>query len=130
MYCTNCGSQLTPDNPACPNCGFAPGVTPPSVPTALPPAIKPPDPVTTLVFSILVTVFCCMPFGVVGIVYSALAMSRHGAGDYATAQRFKNNAKIWTWIAFGIGLLGIFIWFVVAGLGALGAAGAAARNHP
>ena len=34
-----------------------------------------------LVESILVTIFCCMPFGVVGLVFAAQVNSKFEAGD-------------------------------------------------
>ena len=39
-----------------------------------------------LVWSILTTVFCCQPLGIVAIVYSAKVESRFLCGDYDGAQ--------------------------------------------
>ena len=57
-----------------------------------------------LVWSILATVFCCQPAGIVGIVFTALAMSADGQGNYAVANQHLRTAKTWTWVAFGFGL--------------------------
>lgn len=35
-----------------------------------------------LVESILVTIFCCQPFGIVGIVFASQVNSKHASGDY------------------------------------------------
>lgn len=60
-----------------------------------------------LALSICSTMFCCTPLGIVGIVYSALAMSSEGRGDYHTSYEQTNKAKMWTAWSFAIGVLGI-----------------------
>ena len=45
----------------------------------------PPD--NKLVWSILVTIFCCLPFGIVAIIKSAEVNSKWAAGDRAGASR-------------------------------------------
>lgn len=55
--------------------------------------------------SILVTIFCCQIFGIVAIVYSALAMGQNSAGNFGQAHRYAKSANMWAWIAFGVGLL-------------------------
>ena len=104
---------------ACPQCGSSPGGA----------VYKPPEPIVVFVCSILATVLCCMPFGVVGIVYSALAMARHGSGDYVTSDRYAGNAKTWNWVAFGVGLVVTVIWTAPIVLGALGVIGGAAGSR-
>jgi len=76
---------------------------------------------TWLVESILVTLFCCMPLGVVGIVFAALAMSARDSGNMAVATQRAGTAKLFTLIGFGIGLVGIIgyvLMVVVMGAGA------------
>lgn len=76
-----------------------------------------------LVESILVTVFCCLPFGIVGIVNSANVNSRFDTGDFAGADRASKEAGKWTKIGFFIGLIGFVLYvlaifvFGIAGLG-------------
>lgn len=84
---------------------------------------------TWLVESILVTLFCCMPLGVVAIVFSALAMGARDAGNTALAQQRAGTAKMCVLISFGIGLLGIlaYVGMLIVG-GGLAAAGSAASN--
>ncbi|MEZ6068959.1 MAG: CD225/dispanin family protein [Pirellulales bacterium] len=58
-----------------------------------------------LVQAILVTLCCCLPFGIVGIVYAAQVKPKVAAGDYAGAKSASDSAKMWCMIGFGLGLL-------------------------
>lgn len=94
MYCTNCGHER-PDNAlACPSCG---------TPVQRFPA--PPNIPNYLIQSILVTLCCCMPFGIVAIVYSAQVNGKIAAGDIPGAMASSRNAKMWAWVSFGVGVL-------------------------
>src|SRR5690554_2752906 len=55
---------------------------------------KPPK--TWLVESILVTLFCCLPFGIAGIVNASKVESRFHSGDINGANMYSANAKKWT----------------------------------
>lgn len=72
-------------------------------------------PKTWLAESILVTLFCCLPFGIVGIVHAAKVESAFTSGNYDGAERASAEAKKWTMIGFWIGIVGIglYLLFVV-----------------
>lgn len=76
-----------------------------------------------LVWAILTTILCCLPFGIVSIVYAAQVNSKWQIGDYEGAELSSKNAKTWAWVAFAVGIAGVLIWLllvifgVVAGLG-------------
>ncbi|MDG5800545.1 CD225/dispanin family protein [Marinilabiliaceae bacterium ANBcel2] len=70
-------------------------------------------PKTWLVESILVTLFCCLPFGIVGIVNAAKVESRFYAGDFAGARKASSDAKIWTLVSLGSGLLFVIIYLIL-----------------
>lgn len=76
-----------------------------------------------LVESILVTIFCCLPFGIVGIINAANVNSKFDSGDIAGAERASADASKWTKIGFFVGLAGVVIYilmvfvFGMAGLG-------------
>jgi len=70
--------------------------------------VRPPK--SYLTQSILVTVFCCMPLGIVGIVNAANVESRFYAGDKEGAERASKEAKKWTNIGFWIGVSGIVLY--------------------
>jgi hypothetical protein len=67
-----------------------------------------------LVFSILSTLLCCLPAGVVGIVYSSQVNTKLSQGDYAGAKSASDNARLWSIISAGAGVLWwIFIFIVI-----------------
>jgi hypothetical protein len=72
-----------------------------------------------LVQSILVTLFCCLPFGVVAIIYAAQVNSKLEAGDYNGAVKASADAKKWCWISFGTGIAATVLWFIVVLLASL-----------
>jgi hypothetical protein len=86
--------------------------------TILPPAsaVKIPN---YLVQSILVTLFCCLPFGIVSIVYAAQVNGKVQAGDIQGAVDASGKAKMWCWIGFGLGLVFSILYFGVVILGAI-----------
>lgn len=76
---------------------------------------RPPEPPTYLVWSILVTVFCCLVFGVIAIIYSAQVSSAYNRGDYDQAQRYSKTALNWiiASVVTGVVSMGIsmLMWF-------------------
>ena len=74
---------------------------------------RPIKPDNYLVWAILCTLLCCLPLGIVSIVYSSKVDSLYNAGDYAGAQDAANKAKNWaTWGAIA-GVVGIIIYIVL-----------------
>ena len=61
--------------------------------------------------SILVTILCCLPFGIVGIVYASKINSLFAAGQYEAAEQASANAGKRTKIGF---FVGIAYWVVMA----------------
>ncbi len=70
-------------------------------------------PKTWFIESILVTIFCCMPFGVVGLVYAIQVRSMIEIGRLDLAEKFSKQAKTWTIISFFVGLFFVFIWVLL-----------------
>lgn len=78
-----------------------------------------PPPKNWLVESILVTIFCCLPFGIVAIINAAKVNSLVAVGDYAGAQAASKDAGKWVkygLIAAGIGTA-IYLLLMVLGVG-------------
>jgi hypothetical protein len=71
-----------------------------------------------LVPAILVTIFCCWPFGIPAIVFAAKVDGMVSRGDIAGALDSSNKAKTWSWVSFGFGLVfQVFVVLMVAGAG-------------
>jgi hypothetical protein len=94
MYCTNCGTPRSGNAAACANCGTPVQYFAPQAPVN-----------NYLVPAILTTLCCCLPGGVVAIIYAAQVNSKLAAGDIAGAMAASRNAKMWSWIAAGAGIL-------------------------
>ncbi len=62
--------------------------------------------------SIVVTVLCCMPFGIPAIVFAAKVDGLQARGDIQGAIAASNSAKTWCWVSFGCGLAFIAIYVV------------------
>lgn len=85
--------------------------TPPPPPPETPQMDIPPRPKTWLVESILVTILCCLPFGIVGIVNAARVNSLYDQSSYEEAKRVSKNAK--KWCKFGLIAGIIYLIFVI-----------------
>ena len=102
MYCGSCGAEREDGARFCKRCGRVLDDAPPD---AEAPADEPrPHVENYLVQAILVTIFCCLPFGIVSIVYAAQVNGKVAAGDVEGARRASDSAKMWAWISFGTGL--------------------------
>lgn len=66
-----------------------------------------------LVHSILVTLCCCIPFGIVGIVYAAQVNSKLAINDFVGAKQSSDNAKKWCIIGLVAGLIANIIVIVI-----------------
>lgn len=74
-----------------------------------------------LVESILVTLFCCLPLGIAGIVNASKVEGLYRSGDIAGANNASANAKKWSLygaIAGGVVILLYIILFMIMGIGA------------
>jgi magnesium-transporting ATPase (P-type) len=83
---------------------------------------RPMKPDNYLVWAILTTLLCCLPFGIVSIVYSSKVDSLYNAGDYMGAQNAANNAKKWAmWSAIigGVMTVIVIILYVIIIAGAV-----------
>lgn len=102
----------------------SPATTPP--PSPAPPSPAPAGgstcsrrkPDNNLVWAILTTILCCLPFGIASIVYSTKVDSAWDAGDYDGAERASKKAATLAWISVGAAFLtwGIYGILIFAGL--------------
>lgn len=107
---------------------FARSSTPPPLSSSSNPSITPSNPnvldssteakpKTYLVESILVTVLCCLPFGVAGIINAAKVDSKYAAGDYEGAKKSSDDAKKWTLIGLIAGIVVMVLYFAFVFMG-------------
>jgi hypothetical protein len=102
-----------------PQYGQQSGYTPPPPTGSYGGAPQNPPPPNYLVWAILTTVLCCLPLGVVSIVFSTQVNSKWAAGDVQGALDSSRKAKlfaIWSAIATAIGVLLYVLLFVVIGV--------------
>lgn len=109
MYCRKCGFRNDDNAYKCVQCA--------EVIQELP--LKKID--NNLALAIIVTVLCCLPFGIVGIVQAAQVNGKVQAGDIAGAEECARKARKWSLWGLAIGLLLygsyglIMLWATIAG---------------
>jgi hypothetical protein len=88
-------------------------------PPPLPGSGQPPYPAATvnvashLVMAILATACCCLPLGIVSILYAAQVGTKLRAGDVAGAQHASSRAQLWAIIGIILGAIAIAIGVIV-----------------
>jgi hypothetical protein len=125
LNCPNCGTSNPDTASICANCGKplagAPAHSyspPPAAPSSYTPTAGETIP-NYLIQSILVTLCCCLPLGVVAIIFAAQVNSKLAAGDLAGARDASAKAKMFCWIAFLIGIVACIIWMATGGMAVL-----------
>lgn len=76
-------------------------------------------PDNNMVWAILCTLFCCLPLGVVSIVYAAKVDGLYRSGDYAGAQAAADDAKKYAQYGAICGIIAGVIYFFVGLAGAM-----------
>lgn len=139
MYCKKCRAKIPEGSRFCPKCGTnipvvesteqktTTGTDTPKMYSACQstesteqkskpgtPESKPLSrPNNYLLWAILVTIFCCIPFGIVGIVYALKVDTAWDEGLYGTAEEYSKKARNWTLWGAIISVLIYVIYFVV-----------------
>ena len=145
MYCKQCGQQIPEETKFCPNCGagqdeatgsasaqdaqpeygndtreyYQPGQTQ----DVQPPQFDAPSGggrvsnTAYLVWSIIVTLLCCLPLGIPAIVFAAKINTLNDAGDYIGAQDAAKKSKTWIIVAAIVGVVVGILSIVLYGVG-------------
>lgn len=130
--CPNCQSPIPDGAQFCPRCGAANPSFGSGAPrdgyTGAPHAGAyghggaGPDIPNYLVQSILLTIFtlctCCIPIGVIPLIFSLQVNSKKQSGDFAGAAEASRKAKMWCWITLAVAL----VWFVISLIFGIGSA--------
>lgn len=65
----------------------------------------------------IISIFCCWPLAIPAIIFATQVNGKVAAGDIAGAQEAAKKAKMFAFIAIGLGLLGILIYIIMLVLG-------------
>jgi hypothetical protein len=110
-----------------------PSVTPPSpgMPPPIPPPVTgvatpinaaspnlPPKPNNYLVWAILTTLLCCLPLGIVSIIFAAQVDGKYNSGDYEGARNSSAKAKKFSIVAAIVGVVCMVLYIVVVAIAA------------
>lgn len=75
--------------------------------------VPPVKPNNYLILSIITTVCCCLPLGIVAIIKSTQVDSHYNTGQYQAAQQAADDAKKWSIIGMVIGGIGVVIYVAI-----------------
>tara|TARA_X000000368_G_scaffold17723_1_gene13963 strand:+ start:2623 stop:3051 length:429 start_codon:yes stop_codon:yes gene_type:complete len=134
MYCRGCGEDINTFSPACTACGINPRaghsfcsacgaktkaeqilcIECGASPNAAHFAGASQTVNNQMVKAILVTVLCCLPFGIVAIIKSSEVNGKLAVGDIVGAQMSASSSSNWSNMAIIFGLIfGIFYFFIL-----------------
>ena len=96
-----------------------------------PPPSGAPASVPNYLIPAIISLFCCLPLGVVGVIFAAQVNGKVAAGDTAGALDASKKAKLFSFIAIGLGLVGAvcYVLFLILGIGMAGWAGSTTNNY-
>ncbi|MDE5889737.1 MAG: CD225/dispanin family protein [Bacteroidales bacterium] len=108
MYCRNCGAEMPGEDRFCASCGHEQQVA----------AVKKASgmehrPENYLVLSIIVTVLCCLPFGIAGLIYSTKVDSCWDAGNADGARLYSRKARQWSLWGIGLAAVGMLLYIIL-----------------
>lgn len=108
-FCSKCGSTLAEDVKFCPECGTAVNGAPNVSQQYLP------MPDSNLVWGILTTIFCFLPFGIVSIVYASKVGTYYYTGNYELARDASKKAGTWAmWSAITLVIIVAIVLIIAA----------------
>jgi hypothetical protein len=89
-----------------------------------PPASGAPASVPNYLIPAIISLFCCLPLGIVGVIFAAQVNGKVAAGDTQGALDSSKKAKLFSFIAIGLGIAGwacyILFFVVIGGLSVIG----------
>lgn len=119
MFCKNCGAELPDNTHFCTNCGF--DQTAPYTPYANFGRMNDDfdrKPSSNLALAVIVTVLCCIPFGIISIIYASKVDSAWTVGRHEEARMYSRKARNWAIWGAALTLLFyvVYIILIVAGV--------------
>ena len=77
----------------------------------------PEKPSNYLVLAIVCTVCCCLPAGIVSIVYAARVNETYARGEYDLAQKYASQARTWGIVGVVLGGIGVIAYLALVAMG-------------
>lgn len=113
LTCHECGGVVSSEAVQCPHCGVSVRRGSAFTDTKTDTQIKPNN---WLTWSILSTLFCCLPLGIVGIVFASKVDAAWAAGNYDDARYSADKAKMFVRMSIGVGIAVYLLTFVALAL--------------
>jgi len=89
-----------------------------------PPAGDAPGSVPNYLIPAILSLFCCWPLSIAAIIFAAQVNGKVASGDMAGALDASKKAKMFSFLAIGLGAAGILIYIIflvfVGGMSAIG----------
>lgn len=84
-----------------------------------PPAPGAPASVPNYLIPAILSIFCCWPLAIVAIIFAAQVNGKVASGDIQGAMDASKKAKLFSFLAIGLGLAGalIYVLLMVLGMG-------------
>lgn len=83
--------------------------------------VKPQRPNSYLALAIISTILCCLPFGIVSIIYATKVNTLYEDGNYDQATSASKNAKTWGIVSIAVALFGWLFYVLIFGVAMFGA---------
>lgn len=131
MKCPYCRTENAEQETRCSRCGSSLEPIPASAPIPRQPltqanvldmvdtTVRTIDVPSYLLQSILVTIFCCMPLGIVAIVFAAQVGGHLSNRNYTAAAIASQKARTWCWVSFCVGIIPVGLSLLFGLLGTL-----------
>ncbi|MCH5229932.1 MAG: CD225/dispanin family protein [Muribaculaceae bacterium] len=71
-------------------------------------------PMSMIGYAWLVTIFCCLPTGIVALVYAYKSKRLWNAHDNILSYEYNRKAKLWTGVSFFIGIIGYGLFMALS----------------
>jgi ABC-type sugar transport system permease subunit len=82
--------------------------------------------VIAIVAAVVSFLMCCLPHGVISVIFAAQVNKKAAAGDIAGATQAAKNAKLWAIISIAVSVVWLIVGFA---FGILGGIMSSIQNH-
>lgn len=114
--CAKCGHQNDDSASFCSSCGTNFSSSEPNTVASGGESLdsmRPTKPDNHLVWAILTTLLCCLPFGIASIVFASKVDTLYNNGDYEGAAKASKSAQTWAIVSAIVGLIVSVIYGIV-----------------